>query len=137
MTLLKNENDLLPLSKSVRQIAVIGPNADVARYGDVDVSFQVNNTGEREGLLPCLVVMDRFLKLSVERMSCRRVETRLGITSASSRRSRVQEEIRLRSVWDSRTSTRSRRRKNLKKEISGRSFDQVKETTRELWNKRF
>jgi predicted alpha-1,2-mannosidase len=27
--------------------------------------------------------------------------------------------------------------KNLKREMSGRSFDQVKETTRELWNKRF
>jgi beta-glucosidase len=34
MTLLKNENHLLPLSKDLRQIAVIGPNAKVARYGD-------------------------------------------------------------------------------------------------------
>lgn len=34
MTLLKNENHLLPLSKSLKSIAVIGPNANVARYGD-------------------------------------------------------------------------------------------------------
>jgi beta-glucosidase len=31
---LKNENRLLPLSKSLQRIAVIGPNADAARYGD-------------------------------------------------------------------------------------------------------
>jgi beta-glucosidase len=34
MTLLKNDNHLLPLSKSLTRITVIGPNADVARYGD-------------------------------------------------------------------------------------------------------
>jgi beta-glucosidase len=47
MTLLKNENHLLPLSKSVRQIAVIGPNADVARYGD----YEKEANGERISLL--------------------------------------------------------------------------------------
>lgn len=36
MTLLKNEGGLLPLSKSIRRIAVIGPNANVARYGDYE-----------------------------------------------------------------------------------------------------
>jgi beta-glucosidase len=36
MTLLKNEGNLLPLSKSTSRIAVIGPNADVARYGDYE-----------------------------------------------------------------------------------------------------
>jgi beta-glucosidase len=36
MTLLKNEGGLLPLSKTPRRIAVIGPNADVARYGDYE-----------------------------------------------------------------------------------------------------
>ena len=36
MTLLKNDGNLLPLSKSTRSIAVIGPNADVARYGDYE-----------------------------------------------------------------------------------------------------
>jgi beta-glucosidase len=36
MTLLKNENHLLPLSKSVEHIAVIGPNANVARYADYE-----------------------------------------------------------------------------------------------------
>ena len=36
MTLLKNEGNLLPLSKSLGQIAVIGPNGNVARYGDYE-----------------------------------------------------------------------------------------------------
>lgn len=36
MTLLKNENHLLPLSRSIQRIAVIGPNANVARYGDYE-----------------------------------------------------------------------------------------------------
>ena len=36
ITLLKNENHLLPLAKTVRHIAVIGPNGDVARYGDYE-----------------------------------------------------------------------------------------------------
>jgi beta-glucosidase len=36
MTLLKNENQLLPLSKATRRIAVIGPNGNMARYGDYE-----------------------------------------------------------------------------------------------------
>jgi beta-glucosidase len=36
MTLLKNEGNLLPLSRSIRHIAVIGANGDVARYGDYE-----------------------------------------------------------------------------------------------------
>jgi beta-glucosidase len=36
MTLLKNDGHLLPLSKSTKRIAVIGPNADVALYGDYE-----------------------------------------------------------------------------------------------------
>ncbi len=36
MTLLKNEGGVLPLSKGLSRIAVIGPNADVARYGDYE-----------------------------------------------------------------------------------------------------
>jgi beta-glucosidase len=36
MTLLKNENRLLPLAKSTQRIAVIGPNGNVARYGDYE-----------------------------------------------------------------------------------------------------
>lgn len=36
MTLLRNENDLLPLSRSLLKIAVIGPNGNVARYGDYE-----------------------------------------------------------------------------------------------------
>ena len=47
MTLLKNDGHLLPLSKSVRNIAVIGPNADVARYGD----YERETNGEHISLL--------------------------------------------------------------------------------------
>ena len=47
MTLLKNENNLLPLSKSLRKIAVIGPNGDVARYGD----YEKEENGEHISLL--------------------------------------------------------------------------------------
>jgi beta-glucosidase len=36
MTLLKNDGHLLPLSKSTKRIAVIGPNASIARYGDYE-----------------------------------------------------------------------------------------------------
>jgi beta-glucosidase len=36
MTLLKNEGNLLPLSTSLGRIAVIGPNANVVRYGDYE-----------------------------------------------------------------------------------------------------
>jgi beta-glucosidase len=36
MTLLKNDGKLLPLSKTASSVAVIGPNADVARYGDYE-----------------------------------------------------------------------------------------------------
>ena len=47
MTLLKNDGNLLPLSKSLRSIAVIGPNADVARYGD----YEVESNGEHISML--------------------------------------------------------------------------------------
>jgi beta-glucosidase len=47
MTLLKNDNHLLPLSKSAQNIAVIGPNADVARYGD----YEKETNGEHISLL--------------------------------------------------------------------------------------
>jgi beta-glucosidase len=47
MTLLKNDGNLLPLSKSVQRIAVIGPNADVARYGD----YEKEENGERVSML--------------------------------------------------------------------------------------
>jgi beta-glucosidase len=47
MTLLKNEGHLLPLSKSIRHIAVIGPNGDVARYGD----YEKESNGEHISIL--------------------------------------------------------------------------------------
>lgn len=47
MTLLKNDGGVLPLSKSTRHIAVIGPNGDVARYGD----YERESNGERISIL--------------------------------------------------------------------------------------
>ncbi len=47
MTLLKNDGNLLPLSKSIQSVAVIGPNADVARYGD----YEMESNGERISML--------------------------------------------------------------------------------------
>jgi beta-glucosidase len=47
MTLLKNDGNLLPLSKSIPRIAVIGPNADVARYGD----YEKESYGEHISML--------------------------------------------------------------------------------------
>jgi beta-glucosidase len=47
MTLLKNDGHLLPLSKSVRTIAVIGPNGNIARYGD----YERETNGEHISLL--------------------------------------------------------------------------------------
>jgi len=47
MTLLKNENHLLPLAKSIARIAVIGPNANAARYAD----YENEKNGQRISLL--------------------------------------------------------------------------------------
>lgn len=47
MTLLKNDGHLLPLSKSTQRIAVIGPNAAVARYAD----YEDEKNGERISIL--------------------------------------------------------------------------------------
>jgi beta-glucosidase len=47
MTLLKNDDHLLPLSKELRRITVIGPNGDVARYGD----YERENNGEHISIL--------------------------------------------------------------------------------------
>lgn len=50
MTLLKNEGHLLPLSRSIRHIAVIGPNGDVARYGDYEKEENGMHISLLEGL---------------------------------------------------------------------------------------
>jgi beta-glucosidase len=36
MTLLKDDGDLLPLAKTTKHIAIIGPNGNIARYGDYE-----------------------------------------------------------------------------------------------------
>ena len=56
MVLLKNEGGLLPLSKSIRKVAVIGPNADereqlICRYGPQNAPMKTVYEGVRE-LLP-------------------------------------------------------------------------------------
>ena len=47
MTLLKNDGNLLPLARSTQHIAVIGPNANIARYGD----YERETNGKRISLL--------------------------------------------------------------------------------------
>lgn len=47
MTLLRNEGNVLPLSHSLQRIAVIGPNGDVARYGD----YEEETNGARVSIL--------------------------------------------------------------------------------------
>jgi beta-glucosidase len=50
MTLLKNDNHLLPLSKSIRRVTVIGPNGDVARYGDYEKEGNGAGVSIRKGI---------------------------------------------------------------------------------------
>lgn len=55
IVLLKNENNLLPLSKSLKRIAVIGPNADattahVCRYGPANAPIKSVLSGIRESM---------------------------------------------------------------------------------------
>jgi beta-glucosidase len=75
MTLLKNENHLLPLSKSVRRIAVIGPNADVARYGDYEKEANGRRVslvqGVRSAVPEATVVFDEGKNLVAAREKAR------------------------------------------------------------------
>lgn len=55
MVLLKNEENLLPLSKSLKRVAVIGPNADevrnlICRYGPANAPIKTVYAGIREYL---------------------------------------------------------------------------------------
>ena len=63
MILLKNDNDLLPLSTSVKHIAVIGPNADVARYAD----YEKETNGERISMLEGIRAMVPHAAIEFER----------------------------------------------------------------------
>ena len=83
IVLLKNENNLLPLDKNVRSIAVIGPNADSVRnlLGDYSYVGQfeatVNNpTGienisekEKDGLMKLLEDPEEFTRMSCDIIS--------------------------------------------------------------------
>ena len=60
MVLLKNEGGLLPLSKSLRKVAVIGPNADerqllICRYGPADPAFITVLQGVKDALPQAVV----------------------------------------------------------------------------------
>jgi beta-glucosidase len=50
MTLLKNERNVLPLSKLTQHIAVIGPNAAIARYGDYEREENGKHIGMVQGI---------------------------------------------------------------------------------------
>jgi beta-glucosidase len=50
MTLLRNEGRLLPLSRSLKHIAVIGPNANIARYGDYEKEENGLHIGIADGI---------------------------------------------------------------------------------------
>lgn len=50
MTLLKNEGSLLPLAKTTKHIAVIGPNGKIARYGDYERETNGKHVSLLEGI---------------------------------------------------------------------------------------
>jgi beta-glucosidase len=50
MTLLRNEGNLLPLSRSLKRIVLIGPNGDVARYGDYEKETNGLHIGMLDGI---------------------------------------------------------------------------------------
>jgi beta-glucosidase len=50
MTLLQNENNLLPLAKTLHNIAVVGPNGKVARYGDYEKETNGEHISIFEGI---------------------------------------------------------------------------------------
>lgn len=50
MTLLKNDGNLLPLTKTTKHIAVIGPNGKIARYGDYERETNGKHISMFEGI---------------------------------------------------------------------------------------
>lgn len=60
IVLLKNENDVLPLSKNIKSIAIIGPNANEARhlFGDYSHPAHVETLLERQPELATLLKCD-------------------------------------------------------------------------------
>ncbi|WP_255550690.1 glycoside hydrolase family 3 C-terminal domain-containing protein [Granulicella sp. dw_53] len=69
MTLLKNDGNLLPLAKTTKQIAVIGPNGNIARYGDYERESNGKHVslldGIREEAPNALVTFDEGKDISV------------------------------------------------------------------------
>ena len=50
MTLLKNDGNLLPLARTTKRIAIIGPNGSIARYGDYEREANGRHVSLLDGL---------------------------------------------------------------------------------------
>ena len=58
LVLLKNEKEMLPLSKSIRKVAVIGPNAEekkqlICRYGPANAPIKTVFSGNKGNASRC------------------------------------------------------------------------------------
>jgi beta-glucosidase len=51
MTLLKNDGNLLPLAKTTQHIAIIGPNGNIARYGDYEREANGSHVSILDGVM--------------------------------------------------------------------------------------
>ncbi|MDR3740027.1 MAG: glycoside hydrolase family 3 N-terminal domain-containing protein [Terracidiphilus sp.] len=62
MTLLKNDGQVLPLSKNVKSLALIGPNAAIARYGD----YEDEKNGRRISIADGIQALVPNVRLTVD-----------------------------------------------------------------------
>ena len=62
MVLLKNEGRLLPLAKNIKSLAIIGPNAAIARYGD----YEEEKNGRRISIADGIRALLPQAKITVE-----------------------------------------------------------------------
>ncbi|HTY00525.1 MAG TPA: xylan 1,4-beta-xylosidase [Bacteroidota bacterium] len=87
MTLLQNKNDILPLSKSVKKIAVIGPNADDARlmwgnYNGRPISTVTILGGIKSKLPADAVLYDKACDLTDDKI----IESGIGTSAIDGKR---------------------------------------------------
>ena len=90
MVLLKNENNLLPLNRNIKKVAVIGPNADeytqlICRYGPAQAAFKTVYQGIKE-ILPeaevkyakgCDIIDPNFPESDIMDFEMNKEETRM------------------------------------------------------------
>ena len=70
MSLLKNQNNLLPLKKDLQRIAVIGPNANTTRLGDyADVAKESSEFGMLEQIKKIVSPQTKVLFSDGEKLS--------------------------------------------------------------------